>query len=77
MHPVQPTQEFVPFGEKVLAKQITIDPMSRRILGTSTGFGLRNSSAECFVGTADGAFRAREIRRLYLKEDGTQKPSTM
>ena len=26
--------------------------------------GMRNNSAECFIGNADGVFRAREIRRL-------------
>ena len=26
--------------------------------------GMRNNSAECFIGNADGVFRAKEIRRL-------------
>ena len=29
LHAKKPTQEFVPFGEKVLAKQLTTDPMNR------------------------------------------------
>ena len=29
--------------------------------------GMRNNSAQCFTGNADGAFRAREIRRLELQ----------
>ena len=29
VHGKKPTQEFVPFGAKVLAKQITADPMNR------------------------------------------------
>ena len=36
----KPTQEFVPLGEKVLAEQITTDPMNRMISGTCTGLGL-------------------------------------
>ena len=50
-HGKTPTQEFVPFGKKVLARQITTDPRNR-------------NSAECFIGNADGVFRAGEIRRL-------------
>ena len=53
LHGMKPTQEFVPFGEKVPARKITTDPM-----------WLGNNSAECFIGNADGVFRAREIRRL-------------
>ena len=26
--------------------------------------GMRNNSAECFIGNADGVFRARVVRRL-------------
>ena len=29
---------------------------------------MRNNSAECFIGNADGVFRAREIRRLELQD---------
>ena len=29
LHGMKPTQEFDPFGEKVLAKRITTDPMNR------------------------------------------------
>ena len=29
LHGKKPTQEFVPFGEKVLAKQVATDPMNR------------------------------------------------
>ena len=29
-----------------------------------TWLGMRNNSAECLIGNADGVFRAREIRRL-------------
>ena len=40
LHVKKPTQEFVPLGEKVLAEQITTDPMNRMISGTCTGLGL-------------------------------------
>ena len=75
----KPTQEFVPFGEKVLARQITTDPRNRMNARYQYGvwLGMRSNSAECFIGNADGVFRAREIRRLDLRTDGTQKPSTV
>ena len=40
LHGKKPTQEFVPLGDKVLAEQITTDPMNRMISGTCTGLGL-------------------------------------
>ena len=63
LHSKRPTQEFVPFGEKVLAKHITTDPMNRMNPRYQYGIwlGMRNNIA---VGSADGVFRAREIRRL-------------
>ena len=59
------TQEFVPFGEKVLARKITTGPMNRMNPRYQYGIwlGMRNKSAECFIGNADGVFRGREIRR--------------
>ena len=62
----KPTQEFVPFGEKVLARQINTEPRNRMNPRNQYGIllGMRNNSAECFIGNADGVFRAREIRRL-------------
>ena len=53
---------FVPFGEKVLARKISTDPIGDTRFGI--WLGMRNNSAECFIGNADGVFRAREIRRL-------------
>ena len=50
---------------KVLARKITTDPMnmnSRYKYGI--WLGMRNNSAECFIGNAHSVFRAREIRRL-------------
>ena len=66
LHGKRPTQEFVPFGEKVLAGTITTDPMNRMNPRYKYGIWLvmRNNSAECFIGTAHGVFRAGEIRRL-------------
>ena len=66
LHRKKPTQEFVPFGEKVVARQITTDPRNRTNPRYQYGVWLRmrNNSAECFIGNADGLFRAREIRRL-------------
>ena len=66
LHGKRPRQEFVPFGEKVLARKITADPMNRMNPRYHYGIwlGMRNNSAECFIGNADGAIRAREIRRL-------------
>ena len=66
MHGKKPTQEFVPFGEKVLARRVTTEPRNRMNPRYQYGIwlGMRNNSAECFIGNADGVFRAREIRRL-------------
>ena len=66
LHGKKPTQEFVPFGEKVLARRVTTEPMNRRNPRYQYGIwlGMRSNSAECFIGNAEGVFRAREIRRL-------------
>ena len=66
LHGKKPTQEFVPFGENVLARRVTTEPMNRMNPRYQYGIwlGMRNNSAECFIGNADGVFRAREIRRL-------------
>ena len=66
LHGKKPTQEFVPFGEKVLARQVTTQPRNRMNPRYQYGVWLRmrNNSAECFIWNADGVFRAREIRRL-------------
>ena len=52
--------EFVPFGEKVLAKQVSTDPVDGMNPRYRFGIwlGMRNNSAECFIGNADGVFRA-------------------
>ena len=70
LHGKKPTQELVPFGEKVLARQVTTEPRNRMNPRYRYGvwLGMRNNSAECFIGNADGVFRAREIRRLELQD---------
>ena len=62
----KPAQEIVPFGERVLARQITTDPMNGMTPRYQYGVwrGMRNNSAECFIGNAGGVFRVREIRRM-------------
>ena len=65
----EPTQEFVPFGEKVLAKPISSESLNRMNPRYMFGvwLGVRNTSLECFVRTAEGVFRAREVRRIEQK----------
>ena len=45
------TQEIVPFGENVLAEQVSSDPMNRINLRWRFGIwlGMRQNSAECFI----------------------------
>ena len=54
------------FVEKVLAKQISIDPMNMSISHASSGFGLdcETTVQNVSFGKADDVFRAREIRRF-------------
>ena len=61
LHGKKPTQEFVPFGEKVLARPISSEPLNRINPRYKFGvwLGVRNNSAECFVATGEGVFRAR------------------
>ena len=66
LHGKKPTQEFVPFGEKVLARQNSSKPLIRMNPRCKFGvwLGVRNNSAECFAATAEGVFRAREVSRI-------------
>ena len=66
LHGKKPTQEFVPFGEKVLARPISSEPLDRVNPRYKFGAwqGVRNNSAECVVGTAEGVFRVRQVRRI-------------
>ena len=65
LHGKKRTAEFVPFGEKVLARPISSEPLNRMNPRYKFGvwLGVRSNSAECFVVTADGVLRAREVRR--------------
>ena len=70
LHGKKPIQEFVPFGEKVLARRIITDPMNRMNPRYQYGvrLGMRDNNAECFIGNAEGVFSAREIRILELED---------
>ena len=75
MHVKKPTQDFFPFGEKVLARQITIKPRNRmnpryqylgcETIAQSASSGLQMVCSE-LVKSGD----------WNLRTDGTQKPST-
>ena len=69
-HGKKPTQEFVPFREKVLARPISSEPLNRMHPRYKFGvwLGVRSNSAECFVGTAEGVDRAREVRRIEYQD---------
>ena len=60
-HRMHPNQR-----ETVLTKQISRDPMNRKQSRYKFGIWLmmRNNSAGCCKGKAEGVFRAREVRRL-------------
>ena len=64
LHGKKPTQEFVPFGEEVLARPISSEPLHRMNPRYKFGvwLGVRNNTAECIVVTAEGVFRSREVR---------------
>ena len=66
LHGKKPTQEFMPFGEKVLTRPISSEPLNRMNPRYKFGawLGVRNNSAECFAATAEGVFRAREVSRI-------------
>ena len=68
LHGKKPTQEFVPFGEKVLARRVTTEPMNRMNPRYQYGIwlGMRNISAECFIGNAEG--RRLEPRDRWERE---------
>ena len=56
----------MPLGEKVLGRPISSELVNR--MNPRYKFvvwlGMRSNSAECFVETAEGVFRAREVRRI-------------
>ena len=65
LHGKKPSQEFVPFGEQARARPISPETLNRMNPRYKFGvwLGVRNNSAECFVGTTERVFRAREVRR--------------
>ena len=65
LHGKKPTQKIVPSGEKVLVRLISSEPLNRMNARYKFGVWLRvrNNSAERFVETAEGVFRALEVRR--------------
>ena len=54
----------------MLARRVTTKPMNRMNPRYQYGIwlGMRSNSAECFIGNAEGVFRAREIRRLEPRD---------
>ena len=66
----------MPFGEKVLARPTPSEPLIRLNPRYNFGvwLGVRNNSAECFVGTAEGTFRAREVRRREQQDWWDKEP---
>ena len=59
-------KSFCHSGRKVQARPIASEPLNRMNPRYKLGvwLGVRNHSAECFVETAEGVFRAREVRRM-------------
>ena len=75
LHGKKSSQQFVPLGEKVLAKQISTDPMYRKNTRYKFGtwLGMSNNSAECSVGHADAVFRAPENQKIGTAEQTGQR----
>ena len=63
-HSKKPTQESVPFGEKVLTRQITTDPRNKMNPRYHNGVWLWMRNNSWFIVNASGVFRARKIWRL-------------
>ena len=61
LHGKKPTQSFVPFGEKVLARRVTTEPLNRMNPRYQYGIwlGMRSNSAECFIGNAEGRVQSQ------------------
>ena len=70
LHDKKPTQEFVPCGEEVLARPMSLEPLNRMNPRHTFGvwLGERNNSAECFVETAE-----RCIQSARGQEDRTER----
>ena len=72
----KPSQELVPCGKMVLAKQLSTDPVRR--MNPRYKFGNWLDSAECFTGNADGVFRSELVKSEdWNRRAGvTKKPSS-
>ena len=57
----KPIQQFVPFGEEVLARPLCSEPLNRMGSTYKLGvwLGVRSNSAECFVETAEKVYSER------------------
>ena len=79
LHGKRPTQEFVPFGEKVLARKITTDPMNRMNPDIDTEFGLECETTVQSVSSGMQTVCSELVKSgdWNLRTDGTQKQSTM
>ena len=82
LHGKKPTQEFVAFGEKVLAKQTTTDPMNRtNRMNPRYKYGMW---LDCETTAQNASFGMQMVCSELVKSegwnlgvDGTQKPSTV
>ena len=68
--------EFVPFGEKVLARKITADPMNR--MNTRYHYGICETTVQS-VSSGMQTVQSELVKSgdWNLRTDGTQKQSTM
>ena len=80
MHGKKPPQEFVPFGEKVLARRVTTEPRNRMNPRYQYGMwlGMRNNSAGVVsLGMQMACSEPEKFGDWNLRIGGTKKPSTM
>ena len=63
LHGNKPSPQFVLFGEKVLARHTSTEPVNRINSRFQFGIwpGMRNNSAECVIGNVGGVFRAIRV----------------
>ena len=62
----KPTQEFVPFRREGAGETDVLTTVEQN--ESQMRLGVRNNCVECFVGTAEGVFRAREVRRMEQQD---------
>ena len=71
LHGKKPTQEFVPYGEKVTGKtnhHRSDEHDEHPDISTEFSLGCETTAQNVFIGNADGVFRAREIQRLQPQD---------